>query len=746
MFLLTISFCELTNSSYGQVIETESDIPENFTEIEGYWQEDSWYYFNNGLDSNLSTNVFSTFKSDFELTEYDEITLVENQTDKMGLTHTLYAQMYKGIPVDGSMISTHKNGGVINKINGNFGKNLTLEINPTVSEGEALEISLNIINADLYAWEDSIMEAQLHFDLESVEASYFPIGELVISKGYSVKDSIYHLAWKFTITSLEPEYNTIVIFINAQDGSLLKMRDRRNFCNGVVGSGNTHYGERSFDARQQGIFGTIFTLEDCERGGGIHTKKYDGSGSLNWANTDESNGHDGGDDPWWGTTEIESATTHWLVEETHDCFQDNFDRPGWDGDGNQKLRVISEIDGVVAFADYNGPSLSDIAYLYIGYHPITEGSMAITDVIGHEYSHLFINSELDWLDGNAEAASLNEGFADMFANYVEQYITGDPYDYLLGEDENIDRRMDDPTLLGDPDTYEGDLWDFSTTPNTGTNSGPIRKMFFLLANGGTHPASNITVTAIGPEDAIQIAYSVIENHYIDNDATYSTARTGFINAAVDMFGECSVQARQVARAFAAIGVGPSIRNGAACVVIEAPPAYCEEEINEFDIVFTAQFLPATSTVSWTVPSGWSYTLSGTGNSICTITHVNNASTQTISATVTTAFGPDIDNHIYDFEDCIPEGCPPLCRFEDGKLELGDFQVFPNPASDYLLIKSDNFKPNLHFTVFNSLSNEILEGFLSSDDYLLNVKDLPSGLYYLTITDETQNVLFKLFIE
>jgi len=77
----------------------------------------------------------------------------------------------------------------------------------------------------------------------------------------------------------------------------------------------------------------------------------------------------------------------------------------------------------------------------------------------------------------------------------------------------------------------------------------------------------------------------------------------------------------------------------------------------------------------------------------------------------------------------------------GEAELS---IFPNPASSYLSVIAKIDHP---YTVSNALGSVILKGNLIKDEVnLLNIEDLPVGLYFLTIQKGSRNKTYKLIKE
>ena len=76
----------------------------------------------------------------------------------------------------------------------------------------------------------------------------------------------------------------------------------------------------------------------------------------------------------------------------------------------------------------------------------------------------------------------------------------------------------------------------------------------------------------------------------------------------------------------------------------------------------------------------------------------------------------------------------------------DIKVFPNPASDYFVLKSDALK-DAQIQIFNAVGQLItLPNFPSGDEILFKTKDLPKGLYFVNVTIEGELITRKVIVE
>ncbi|WP_313111605.1 T9SS type A sorting domain-containing protein [Aequorivita sediminis] len=89
---------------------------------------------------------------------------------------------------------------------------------------------------------------------------------------------------------------------------------------------------------------------------------------------------------------------------------------------------------------------------------------------------------------------------------------------------------------------------------------------------------------------------------------------------------------------------------------------------------------------------------------------------------------------------IPDGM--VYRFTPKPLSVEDFtqnnfQIYPNPASEFLNIKSN--LDNYNFSIYNSLGQKMIAG-LSTNK--IDISDLSNGIYYIMIETETSSATKK----
>ena len=92
--------------------------------------------------------------STFNLSDQDDLVLVESKTDEVGFTHYIYKQLFKSVQVEGSFITAHVRGGMVQSLSGNFRSiSSSLSVQAALSGADGLQQAKNKIQASSYMWD-----------------------------------------------------------------------------------------------------------------------------------------------------------------------------------------------------------------------------------------------------------------------------------------------------------------------------------------------------------------------------------------------------------------------------------------------------------------------------------------------------------------------------------------------------------------------------------------------------------------
>ena len=490
---------------------------------------------------------FDHFLNDLGLDDDYHFELIEESTDKLGFTHYRYQEHYNGYPIEGGIYMLHVQDGEVKKANGKLIRAISESGAVKLSSGSALEIAKAHMDADVFYWEMPEMEARIKHIKSDPEATFFPEAKLVyVDERFTEEGDNYRLAWKYILYA-DGSHGKETVFVDVETGKILCTLAGCH-SNSVVGTAETRYhGTQTIIT--DSVSPTEYRLIDATRGGGVET--YD-------MNRNVDNFELGVDfideDNFWDNVngELDDAATdvHWGSEMTYDYFLQQHGRDSYDGNGTKVVSYV-HYDVNLFNAFWNG--------MFAIYGDGNQNPLTSIDVVGHELAHgvTEFSAGLIYQD---ESGALNESFSDIFGTAVEFFSIDGEADWLIGKENFQLRSMSDPNSEGDPDTYLGNNYSFSTADNGGvhTNSGVQNYWFYLLSAGGAGINDNgdsYDIDSLGIEIASAIAYRNL-TVYLTPSSNYFDARIGSIQAAADLYGECSSVVLEVAKAWFAVGVGP----------------------------------------------------------------------------------------------------------------------------------------------------------------------------------------------
>ncbi|MES2703972.1 MAG: M4 family metallopeptidase [Bacteroidota bacterium] len=476
---------------------------------------------------------------------------------KHGVVTDRYTQYYKGVKVELSSVAVSSRNSVVSYLTGNYYKiSSDMPATPAIAEGAALAKALAHVGARKYMWQDTGKEQFLKRVTGNADTSHYPKARLVWVEDMMRQspDRKLHLAYAFNIYAAEP-LTRDMIYIDANTGRILFVNP---LLENTVANGTSLYsGNVSFQAKP---VGSTYVLQDVTRGGGINTYNCaggDGSSATDFTSTSTTFGVDAAIDAHWGAAKVYD---YWLNEQGRNSFN------------NGGAAINSFVHYTTG---YNNAFWDGYEMVYGDGSGIASGGfspLVSMDVCAHEIGHAICQYTAG-LVYNKEAGAMNEGFSDIWGAVIEEYANPHETDavaknkWAIGEEigANPLRRMDNPNLRGQPDTYGGTYWwavagctPSSTNDYCGVhrNSGVLNYWFYLLTQGGSGTndiGSAFSVTGIGISKAADIAYQT--ELVLTSTATYANCRTASINAATILYGPCSPEVQAVTRAWYAVGVG-----------------------------------------------------------------------------------------------------------------------------------------------------------------------------------------------
>ena len=527
---------------------------------------------------------------------------IKSEVDELGFTHSRYQMFYKNTLINGAYIVTHSQNGKIVSMNGDL-NSLKKPVNSiAINEQKAFTLALKKVNAVKYKWENKAEEKYLQQAFNNPDFTFYPKAELVLYKkeNYAKQTSLVYYAYKFNIIADEPLYRANVI-VDAQTGAILA--EENLICTADVSStANTKYsGVQTFTTDNVGA--GSYRLRETSRGNGIET--YNLNNTTTYTNTDFT---------WtstiWPTTAPNQVGTdaHWGAEKTYDYYSIIHSRNSIDNAGFKLISYVHYSN------NYNNAFWNGSYMTYGDGDGTTFTPLTALDVCGHEITH-GLTSNTSNLTYSNESGALNESYSDIFGTCIENFGRPGNWDWKIGADITPGgaglRNMQNPKLFTDPNTYNGQYWYVGAADNGGvhTNSGVSNYWFYLLTQGatGTNDVPNsYTVTGLGFSSASRIAFRALTVYYVPS-TNFASARNLSIQAAKDLFGNCSNEVVQTTNAWYAVGVGPAYSSTISSNFIANSTSFCS--------------VPATINFNNTTANGNTYQWTfGDGTAVSTATN------------------------------------------------------------------------------------------------------------------------------
>lgn len=735
--------------------------------------------FKDGTKINPNT-FFDDNKEAFGLKKDDKLIL--EKTSERGL---FYSQYYKGIKVHGGYYGFSLNTDeTVYSATGRIIENLNINTIPLIKENEALNIALDSIDASLYCWQDKEFEKKWKDNHDSKQGCY-PIAKYLIRKPIhaSFESKKFELNYVFEILTISPEMLKYTVHVNAHTGKITFLHDNlAHDCDpGIV---NTIFnGTQDFNIEEL-TTGDFALFDYCNN---IFTKR-----STDWNNvtdcpdvvdcpiTDPNSGN-------WDneTTKRQAATAHWAAQKAWEYFN------SWHGvHGAENLHISTDKffdvcpnpnygksiqfpnTGILSLPqDGNGDCKFGIELVW--------HDMVTLEILGHEFTHgvdIFNGKDLVNSTVASEINSICESISDIFGAIITINQTGN-YNWVVNQfvvDETYSMRsLESPNdfgytyylnsqgglnaKLGQPDFYQqADYWyPLNLTLDTYPLTGVVNHWFYLLANGGENgvwedtngngfqdsnePTTFYQVDQIAYENIAEILFHVL----VDGDGLQM--EDGFIefakkvvNKTATIFGDDSFEICNVIKAFNAVNLYPE--HPGDCSNFNLSIEYIVENSDvpkcyDYTIIASTEGGSGCFNYEWELSLDGGNTFNPTGENNFEITLEELCEEPLISLTVTDEL----------FNDCGATIQETLNDINDISKNY-QFQLLNNPTSDKILIKYNFNKQGLYessrFKMANvngietmTLPIRNLNGIIE-----VNVQDIPSGIYFVTL--EVENTIIE----
>jgi Zn-dependent metalloprotease len=459
--------------------------------------------------------------------------------DQFGFTRVKTLQTFKGIPIYGAVFHLHYKGLELRHANGQYVNADMPSEKPSLNYDDALKLALYRVNAKEYVWQVD----ENYKKSEVGKLTYLPMDNNEV-----------RLTYQFDVFATVP-MSRQYIFVDAHTGEIVKTINRIHH-NDEVGQAMTYYsGQKPITTSKKGLNYVLQQTGRC----GIET--YNLKQSMSYSSAVDFTD---ADNNWTSTLNFDNAAydAHYGTEKTYDFFKTKYNRNSFDDKGSKLISYVHYGNGY-SNAFWNGSFMT-----YGDGDGVSRFPLTCIDIIAHEISH-GVTEYSAGLEYSYESGALNESFSDIFGICVDFYANPSTANWLMAEQTSSTntpiRSMANPNDQLQPDTYGGLYWYTGSSDYGGvhTNSGVQNYWFYLLVNGGsgTNDIGNVySITGIGMDKAAQIAYRTLTT-YLTPQSNYAAARTYSIQAAVDIYGDCSAEVAAVTNAWYAVGVGTGYFNG-----------------------------------------------------------------------------------------------------------------------------------------------------------------------------------------
>ncbi len=591
-----------------------------------------------------------------------DVQFLDANTDNHGLRSYRYSFFIDSIPVEYAILKFHADrAGNIKIING--------ELYPASiqSNGSQKQLSqYDIEQSVLSYYERNKNFNPKDFGIEFIRKVYYPMdGDVTLSYEVEVESNNMKTPFKKKL------------YLNIEHGSVMKEFEMIHE-NNVTGKAITMYNDTvSITTDSVGPGNYILNIT-----GGLSARTYDLNTTTNYSSAVDFTDTD---NLWYTTTDLDHAANdaHYGSEKTLEYYQSVHGRNSYD---NQGATVNSYVHYGSNFpnAFWDGSSMTYGDGDGLNYEPFTS-----TDIVGHEITHGVTTHTADLIYAD-ESGALNESFSDIFGVTIDYFANPNSANFLVGDQVTLNgspfRNMQDPNSSDQPDTYLGNNYYTGFLDNGGvhTNSQVQNYWYYLLCMGGSGTndlGNNYSVSSIGMNKAADIAYRTLTT-YLSSSSDFMDARTYSILSAIDLYGTCSNEVKQVTEAWYAVGVGGKDTLSVVADFTTPKKTFCSIPAT---VNFTENCINTTSYL-WdfgdgstdTIPNP-SHTYASAGNYTITLMTSGSAQCSNSDTLVRTNYITTMNSSAVKPISCMPSSNNPSINYGIIKFELDSIYSTSAPA-------------------------------------------------------------------
>jgi Zn-dependent metalloprotease len=428
----------------------------------------------------------------------------ESHLDENGAAHTKLNNVINGIEVFGQQMIVHEKNGNVAGVTGSYQKLAPTASAAKINTTSAIDSALKATGAT-----GEFTEAP-HASLV-----YYPVGDKAV------------LSYKVSFSALGDTPSRADVFVNAIDGSIVKVIDKIEH---VTGTGTGVLGDtKSINTT---LRSGAYYLEDTTKPmtGMIRTRDMRNRTSLIYDMTDTDN-------VWNTTTQRAGVDAHYFAGVVYDWYKNNVGRNSIDNNG-------MSLESLVHYSkNYNNAFWNGTYMVYGDGDGVQFRAFSgALDVIAHELTH-GVTEKTSGLVYQDQSGALNESWSDAMGAVIEGR------DWLMGEDLCIPgggytafRSMQDPTIYGDPANMSQYVVTTSDNGGVHTNSGIPNKAFYNFA------------TAIGSRTIAGKVWYTADRDYMTSTTNFSGARAATLQAVAALYGTTSSYYTALQSAWSNVGV------------------------------------------------------------------------------------------------------------------------------------------------------------------------------------------------
>jgi bacillolysin len=460
----------------------------------------------------------------------NELKVISNFTDEIGMTHVKYQQIINGLRILPSELIIHFNhDGSIESVNGSYLPSPVINTVPLITTIAALSIAEIKIGA-----------------FNSTKR----IAELILFR----KDNSLTLAYEIKLP--QKDFPDMTVYVDAYKGNILAVENGIRYDGPAVGHGiglngvnktiNTYLSGGKYYLIDASLPMYIAPVDSLK--GVIDTYDANNDTAANGYNQAALVFDPNNDNNFNDNVRLKAAVdAQFFSNVVYKFYKSHYNRNSFDGTGGSIINVVH------FKKNYNNAFWNGFLMSYGDGDGVTFSNLAgALDVTAHEISH-GLDQKTANLAYHLQTGAINESISDVFGCLV------DSTNWLIGED------VFTPGIAGDALRNMQDPHNGQPTGSAYWQPASMSEFVVLPDNelndwGGVHVNSGITnkafynvASVIGHWKSGQIWYRCLTT-YLTSNSQFTDLRLGCLNSAKDLYGQGSNEYNTVASGFDAVGI------------------------------------------------------------------------------------------------------------------------------------------------------------------------------------------------